>query len=648
MADNPGAGYEPGLNPRSLSITYKKFTGVIPNELVVLLWRYSVRKNIEIIDAPNWLYVILEKIWENDTGFVGRSDHKIAINENAANNLAPGNYSAAIKIRGIISSDYSSSLAGKALTYTLTVNLTVLEGSLLKLSKKAFTFNYTRGENSPAGQFLTINTDNNWSISSDQSWLSFSQNNGQGNTTITLNADPAGISTSVNQANFLVDDGRTQIQGIVYLNIVGNGDPDYLNVSKTLITFSENYQKAPAGVSRFQVDGSMNSSVSTNVNWLELSPLNITSGVNQITVETKNTEILEIGTYTGKIEIAGYQYGSVFIDVLLEIVEETIEGLENGKLYFSGDRNKIKLGNARSNSEVICDFTTVGTLETLLYSKRAPYFQNVASLLIGQETETLLRPQLLPQLITQSFEPVIPIRFDFSVYDKVMGNQIRNLRTSFSNIRFLNGKTPAAGKLTHLPESLTVTKDSVIIFSFLNEDQVASAILTGDIQTSIPISATGTVVSFLLDLKEYSLAPGQSINLECGPVSVHIAIKPTQLPTTQLVWLNEWDCPEIFNCDGILQITDEEESTITIRNREGKEYSTIVEIQEPQSFKISTGLIYSEKEVAHLATILRSKKMWLQHGDQRWEVLRDFRNLVTSETRRSIRNFDLKFDLATI
>ncbi|WBL25129.1 BACON domain-containing protein [Zunongwangia sp. HGR-M22] len=646
MADNPHEGYELGLNPRSLSITYKKFSGVIPNEIVALLWRYTVEDNIEILDAPQWLFIILEEIWRLDSGKIGRSDYKIAINENIANNLAPGNYSADIKIRGTVSSNLL--LGGRSLTYTLQVNLTVLEGSLLDISSRSFTFNYRRGQNPPAKQFLNIKTGNNWSIVTDQTWLSFSQDNGQGNATITLNADPAGINKTSNRANFIVDDGRSKIQGIVWLYVFGsNEEADYLNVTKSLITFSENYQKPPSRSTTFQIDASMNAEITTDANWLQLSPSNVMSGVNQISVKSINTELLEIGSYTSKIEIAGDGFGSVFIDVLLDIVQETTEGLESNKLYFADDRNKLKLGNAGKNAEAILNFTTVGTVQTLRYTKRAPYFQNIANILIGQETDTLLSPQILPPLDTQSFSPVIPIRYDFEVLDKTMGNQLSKLRETFSNIQFLNGKTPTLGKLSYIPENITVPKDGIIAFSILTDEAIDQAIITGDIQTQIPISKTGKVLTFIFNLNEYGLNSKNTFQISFGTINLQVVVKPSDAPSTQLIWLNEWDCPEIFNCDGIFKIIDEEESTVSVRNRDGKEYSTIVDIQEPKSFEINTGNIYSEKEVAFLASVLRSKKIWLEHQGQRWEVLRDFRSLITSETRRYNRNFDLKFNFAS-
>ena len=647
MPDNPGEGYEAGLNPRSLSITYKKYSGVIPNELVVLLWRYSVKENVEIIDAPNWLYVILEKTWLTENEFIGRSDYKIAINEGIANNLAPGNYSAEIKLRGTIGYGF---YAGSRLTYTLKVSLTVLEGNLLNLTKKAFSFNYTRGNNLPPGQFLTIKTDNNWSISSDQPWLGFSKINGQGDTTISLSVDPAGINTTTSKANFIVDDGFRQIKGVVYLYIYGSTEDteDYLHISKKLIQFSESYLEPSSRQTTFQIDSTIPSSISSNVNWLEITPSNAQNGLQNITVKTINTELLEIGTYPAKIEIEGYyNYGSVFIDVVLQIVEETTEGIENGKLYFAEDRNYLDLTNAQANAEAILEFTTNGTLQSLSYQRKAPFLLNDCKILIGQETDILLEPQLLPQLATQTFEPVKPIRYNFEVYDKQMGNPVRQLRKAYSNIFFLNGTTPEGKKMTYLPEVVTVPSNAVICFSFLSEEPADIIEITGDYNTTLPVSATGKVTAIMINIKEFELSPKDQITISCGPIKVKAVIKPTQLPTSQLIWLNEWDCPEIFNCDGILTITDDEESTISTRSREGKEYSKVINIEEPQSFSLTTGNIYSEAEVAHLAKIIRSKKIWLQHGETRWEVIRDFRKFDTSETRRTNRNFKLDFNLAT-
>ncbi|MDN3595334.1 BACON domain-containing protein [Zunongwangia endophytica] len=645
MPDNPHEGYELGLNPRSLSIKYKKFSGVIPNEMVALLWRYTVEDNVEILDAPQWLFVILEEIWRLDSGKVGRSDYKIAINENIANNLAPGNYSADIKIRGTVSSNLI--LGGRPLTYTLQINLTILEGTRLDIDNRSFKFEYRRGQNPPASQFLRVTSEKNWQIVSDQQWLRFSPETGQGNTLVTVTADPAGITTTTNRANYVVSDGDVQIQGVSFLYIFGSTGQDYINASKELITFAANYQETVSLSQRFQIDSSMNTQISTSVSWLEVNPVNNMSGVREIEVTTINTELLEIGSYNAVIEIEGSNFGSVFIDVVLDIVEQITQGLESGKLYYAGDRNKIQLGNAQQNAEIYLNFITSGTLQTQRYTRRTPYFRNTASIIIGQETETLLRPQNLPTLNTQNYIPVIPIRYDFKVFDKQMGQQLRKERADYSNILFLNGNRPLSNSLCYIPEILTIPNDGILALSWVAGEMIDVIEIAGDIQSLLPVTVTGKVQSFIFNASDFSLSTGQSFQIKCGQLSIQVIIKPADLPTTHLIWLNEWDCPEIFNCDGIFKIIDEEESTIATRNRDGKEYSTIVEVQEPQDFEVGTGNIYSEEEVQHLATILRSKRVWIQHGQKRWEVLRDFRNLVTSETRRHNRNFNLKFNLAT-
>jgi hypothetical protein len=227
-----------------------------------------------------------------------------------------------------------------------------------------------------------------------------------------------------------------------------------------------------------------------------------------------------------------------------------------------------------------------------------------------------------------------------------MGNAAMYLRESYTNVKFLNGTSPQNNVLTKLPEEITVPADGVVCFSFLQEESINEAAISGDYTGSIPVNQSGTVVTFLLELKDLELQSRNKIQISCGPVQLSVRIKPTEMPSTYLIWQNDWDCPEVFNCDGVLTIQGERDNKIVVNNRAGKDYSSIIDIKRPKSFSIGTGNIYSEAETEFLAGILDSRRVWIESAGKRWEVIPDFRSLTTSETRRAIRNFTLDFNSA--
>lgn len=633
-----------GFNPKIVSLNYRKNSGVVPNVSVRIIPEipYSSGSSLEVIQKPNWLAVILDDLEEAD-GYVNKVAYSIAINPQYANNLAAGLHSAEVKVRGKIR---IGPIPG-TLTYTLKVNLRILEYTPLSISPGILSFSFTRGGNIPPGEFLRISTNNNWSISGNQSWLSFSQNNGQGNTTISLNADPAGMPNGLHLATFIVSDGDTEKTGSAYLVIRGTGDEaDYLNVNPKILTFSENYGEPSTKDAQFTVDASVNSSLTTNVNWLSLETANIQAGINSVKVNTQNTDVLEVGSYPAQIEISGEGFGVEIIEILLTVVSEEISGIESNALYFADDRVTLQLTSADANAEAIIDFNTKGTLENSRYRKKAPFYRNAASIIIGQETDILLVPSPVPEMASQVFNPVSPIAMDFSVYDKQMGNAAMYLRESYTNVKFLNGTSPENNVLTKLPEEITVPADGVVCFSFLQEESINEAAISGDYTGSIPVNQAGTVITFFLELSDLELQPKNKIQISCGPVQLSVRIKPTEMPSTYLIWQNEWDCPEVFNCDGVLTIQGERDNKIVVNNRAGKDYSSIIDIKRPKSFSIGTGNIYSEAETEFLAGILDSRRVWLESAGKRWEIIPDFRSLTTSETRRAIRNFTLDFNSA--
>jgi len=524
------------FNPSILSITYRKNSSAIPNTVVELTPEYPFANagTIVVADKPSWLKVILTNLEKEEDGHVTKLLYNIAIDPAYANNLSVGLQTAEVKIKGRVE---SFPIIGTQ-TCTLKVNLKVLAYTPLSLSKSSFVFNYRRGDTPPSAQFLAISTLNNWSIVSNQPWLTFSAENGTGNATISLNVEVAGLDAFTNVAKFVVDDGDNQIEGTVYLYISGTDDAeDYLIVTPNVLEFSESYQAVPDKVKFINVDASVSITVASNVNWLQVTPDNALPGINRIEVSTVNTEILEVGAYPAEITVSS-TYGISIVNVLLQIVQEQTSGIESNGFYFAEDRITLNMTNAVVNAETVIDFITQGTLETKRYRKRAPFFKNAVSVIIGQETAILLKAQALPQLYTHSFNPVAPIRYDFSVYDKQMGNVVLQERASYQNITFLNGTTPKRENvLTYLPNKIVVPADGVISFCFRSDEAVEQVTIAGSYTGSIPIDAnTANIYGVLISLADFELKKGDSLQITAGPIALQVNIKPSELPTTQIIW----------------------------------------------------------------------------------------------------------------
>lgn len=624
------------FNPAAVSLTYKK-TVNFPVVFVTAELQYFIGSYV-FLEVPSWLNVIQDN-WDDANKIV---TYKLTVKN--ADNLAEGTYNGVFKIA------YNNFIFGGGYLdeQSLDVTLKIVDTVRLSISKSEFTFSHNIGDPAPATQFLVINTENNWSIVANEPWVTLSQENGNGNQSIDIGVDVAGLAPGIYTSAFIVDDGRDTKIGKI--NLLINGDTaseDYLEVTPTTINFSEKSGQAPTSQASVTIDSSLDVAIATTTPWLQLSNAAFTAGKNVLGIITTATEALAVGNHIGSVSITS-GYGTRVVNVLLRIVEIVTQGIQNDGFYYAKDRNILFLSTSDENAEALLEFTAYPSGGIKTYSKRCPFFENTVQTIIGLETEVLLKPAALPDLLSDLFKPLEPLKYDLRVYDKKLNSSALTERQTFTNLSFLNGKTPkVADKLSYIPASITTNADGVVVFSFISEAAINTIEITGDKTQSIAVNKpAGKIFTAVVRLKDLALQPLQKITITCGPVSVEVRIKRPEMDTFQLIWLNEWDLPEVMNLDGIIEIIEEDDSRTVDIAEAGKTISRIIDIKEPKTFRVNTGNIYSEEEVKWLATVLRSGKMWLEIGGERTEVVRTYKNQTISRTRETIRNYSLTFDAA--
>lgn len=664
--------YTNGWNPASLSFNYQKNSGIIPNAQAVLYFPKPAIGNpsvnsATIIQKPSWLQVVLNSASDDGSGNL-TFDYTIGIESTQANVMSLGFHSAQVKAQIVYQIPLPSGSKTIKVTYTLPVNIQVTQQTPLSISQATFNFSQFLGDPAPAAQFLQITSGNNWSISANFPWVSFSTTNGSGSQTIGISVDPSGLGVGMHTSIFIVDNGNETKTGTIFFEIKPSGsEDDYVSVNPQVLQFSSNHQQNTSTSKNITVDSNIDVDISTNVSWLSLSDSSFLPGVNTLTVSLQNTSLLPIGTHPAEITITANGVDTI-VNVLLTVVAKSATGLTSGGFYFAEARNRLELTASGSNREALLKFDTSASLGQKKYERKIPYYLNAISAVIGLETQKLLVPEVLPpNLNTRFFIPVKPISINLTVFDKTIGVNQLLPRAEFFDMLFINGKLPqrvfseyflsgdvidskpedVVYRLSSLPTKQTLSKDAVVAFSFYSRDQIDNYSIWPpglDLPAQFPINLTDTrIYSAFFNLADYSLSPGDKVIITCGLISTTIIIKDHDLPTVQLIWLNQWDCPEVFNCNGILEIEEEEESETHTLSRDGDIYTEITEIKEPRSFSIGTGKIYSEAEVQHLAGIVRAKKVWIQIGSNRYEVIPDFRSIKTHETRRFTREFKLDF-----
>lgn len=592
------------------------------------------------INAPNWLNITYQ-------GSLTAEEYtfSFSINPTFANNLPIGETVAQVAIR--ISFGVGSIFTVPHF-YRVTVN--VIDTVLLELNPTDMAFSHIIGETPPVTQNLSIQSENNWSVTKDASWITLSNTVGVNTANIAVGANVTGLAAGNYNGIVTVNDGLFVRNLAVSLSITGEETPtEFLNITPLALEFVEVVDVASTQTRQININASESWTTSINAPWLLLDIANGDVGETLITASV-DTNGLAVGAYQGAIEFVSATFiKTVFVS--LRISDLATEGIESGNLYYADDKNRLTLFNTNPNTFAIIDFVTSIISDIITYPKRAPYFRGLASIFIGEETENLLLPDAVTSsFITRAYAPLKPISLDFKVFDKDFTSGQTTEIQSFTNVKFINGKTPVIeDKLCYLPEKITTTKDAILALSFLSETQPDSIEISGDITQSIGVSTLANdIYTAIVNLSDFNLSTGNVIDINVSGQSVNVTIKDTEPEHTLIAFENEWQCPEYFMCTGQLKITNRSGWSTTKIDLNGDEYTKILETNQPIEFSIDTGFIYSQEECDWLVNIFKSKRMFVFIKGKRIEVEPSIRRLEVYRTRKNLKSYNLKFRKAII
>ena len=646
---------EPGFNPPSLNFNYLPHSGIVPNETVILVPAFIPDAFPAVIGKPDWLDVIYSGEERDSNNELVGFRYIISVKPSVADILGLGYFQGAVLMR------YKQGLFNIKIEI-LPVLLRVLNYTQLAISPRSFTIAYNQGDTAPTARYMNIVASGPWSIAPNQNWLTFSSFNGSGNANVALYVDVAGLPLGTSHARFLVDDGRTQVTGDVFVIVTGETTEEYVIVNPIALEFSETRNQAPTDIRQFTIDSTIESTITTDVPWLALSQTAVDAGYSTITASTQNTQSLLVGMYPATITVSS-AIGEKYIDVLLVISEKQFNNLINNGFYYAKDRNKLTGASSVQNAEVIINIKAQGeSFGIKNYLRKIPYYRNILSTVIGLETDILLSPSELPPLETLFYKHISPVRYDLRISNRSLTTGFTENVATIENLNFINGKTPPSSSeseinldvLTYLPPKFTAPLDGVIAFSIRTltpPSCFVSIIRDGAVIVlpTIPVSVPNTnIYTGFISLKNYSLKVADRFIVKFGLFQVEAQIKPTELPTAQIIWENEWDCPEIFNASGIVQISLNDGSKTVVTSRDGKEYEKVIEAKSSKSFSITTGNLYSNAELEFLATIMDAKRIWIQIGKTRTPVIHNIRNAEIFKTRDFLPELDLKFKSAEV
>lgn len=628
-----------------ITFNYKKYRPFNPVEYVVPDNSPAVEdfQDLQVKTLPNWLVV------NNLTRFNDNNQYKYdaSVNQSVANTLSPGIYNGQLVITGTLVAVFRRGFTQKT-DYTLVV----LDTVQLSISPSVFVFEAVLGESNNNTSPLRITSENSWNAATTDSWITLTQTNGVGNGLLRVGVDTNGLSAGNYNGTIVINDGFGSITAQVTLKVQGvQNENDFLKVRPGSLDFVEKVGEPSVKAKSLELESSENYNVAKNQSWINLSATSGFDGFSQVVVTT-DIDSLPIGVYQGVITITSGDFVEN-VYVTLRVTDVTIQGIESNGFFYADDRNQLMITSSQDNTIADIDFEAYAENRITPFNKKIPFFRASATIFIGLETRNLLRPMMLRQLPgSKVISSYIPISYNFTVQEKQRFISQSIIRESYSNVRFINGKTPEiANRLTYLPAKITTTKDALIAISLLNDQILDEIIITGAVEQTITNSGIfiTPVQTALIDLSDYpSLVPGDRINITTSGQSVDVLIKASEPEHTILAFENEWNLPEYFMLTGQLSITTKKGWLTSLQSLDGKERTYIFDAKKPVDFKVNTGWIYSQDEVDWLGKIFDSKLFYLIIDGEYIEVIPTISRFENRRTRKNLVSFDLTFTKAIV
>ena len=485
------------FNIPSININYKKYTPIqAPNfvEYSNDLFTFPITStfptiNHEVVGVPSWLtvYNVLYNAGTNKMQFF------VKVNETEALWLQEGVYTATLKMRFSHYTTYGYPATTGYLNVTavvgLAVSITVENTILLQVNPNTLVFPWVVGAALPQNQSMQIVTESNWSAIASQSWVNITQTQGNQSGQTFIGVDPTGLPVGNYEGLVTVTDNLFTRNTIVTLQVTeGDTDTSYLYVAPSNINFISELQVINLTQIPLNIETSHNWTATTTETWLVLSATSGAAGITTINAHVVS-ENLTVNNYTAEIHLTCNGIIKT-VYVLLNVIEFYVQGITNDTLYFAEDRPKLQATATENNTFLGVNHVSSNGDENLNYIKEAPFFNSIASVIIGDETEFLLKKSVpTTNLISQIINNIKPINIDLAVYKKNTFTGNETTLPTYTGLKFLNGKTPTtASKLSYIPSVIYVSANSFISISALLPDGPENIIITGDVTTTITAS----------------------------------------------------------------------------------------------------------------------------------------------------------------
>ena len=635
--------------PSFYNFVYKKYT-TPPNPVVFRIATdaddFSDAKEIILYNLPPWLEVYNQWFDASNSEYEFSLRLKTSYTESMTSGVYTVNLAPWLKIKYSLFY-WDRFYLGNDIQITLEVKDTVL----LSINPTSKLYTYTIGGAVPQSQLFQITSESNWSITSLESWVVLSASNGVGNGSVIIGVDPTGLPVGTYDSIIRVTDAGFTKDAVVTLTInEGDTETSYLYLNSRNLQFVSELATINTKQVVINLETSHTWTAVASDTWIVVSDASGNAGINDITISVDSVS-KAIGTYNGYVL---FSCNGIIkkVYVTLIVLEFLVEGITSETLYFADDRNKLRATNINSNTFLVVDATTSNGINNIPYQMEAPYFEGISEIVIGEETNNLLK-SVTPtnSFISRVQNSIAPININLTAYNEDKTTEALTELAAYSNLKFLTGETPTiANKLCYIPTTIYVTKNAVLSLSVLAMIAPTEIVITGDVTATIGTSIANDlyVYNAIVNLADFTLATGNALTITFGSLTVNVVIKKDEPETTIIAFENEWRCYEFFETTGFLTIDKSADKTTTELQVEGEKHTKVVSIDIGVSYTLNTGYIYTQEEVEWLTKILQAKRIFIYQNNTPVEITLETKTLQLYKTREHSHAYSIKFKKAIV
>lgn len=633
--------------PSPANFSYKKYSGFrVPTQQLYfpnILNAVTDFKQINFINVPRWLRIFNLRF----EGFDAYLD--ISINPTVADNLSPRTHTETIQFL-LYTTEIDA--PGVGITTPLgnyTVNLTVSDTVRLSISPTTFSFSYDDGDPAPLDKELTIRSENDWTIVPSESWVTLSQDTGNGNGEVMVGVDIAGLDFGFYEAIVTINDGFLTASFTIYLTVnVPAETTDYIFLNPQNLEFLSQVGISNATQKKLIVDAGNNWTLSANKPWIQLSSLSGASGITEVLVSVDSDE-LAAGIYSAQLTATSAGIVKKAF-IVLRVVTVSVTGLLDNGVYFADDRVYLMVGSIGDNSFLRLEIEASSEGKIKNYPKEQPYFKGIARALIGSESRLLIdKTNPLDNFVTGPIPSPKPLVLNIAAFEQNRFDGETSNVANYSNVRFLRGSTPpVANRLCNIPSQITLSSKGVVAIHVRADLDPGNIVLTGAIeQNFIGASPNNELIySCFVNLSDFTLETGDVLDISYGGQTVQVVIDDDIVESNIIGFENKWGLIEYFETKGFMsKIASTRRSTYEVA-KEGKNHTKVLEAPKSTSFRVNTGNIMTQQEVAWMMEMMYSERIYIYQNGEPIEVLMQNTREVEDETRRRVMNFNLDFKTA--